>query len=510
MIFCRITILTLLLFLSTVIVAQPSRLVIEEIAEVNLPILVLSATDNVDDDRLYIVGHDGRIWIYEDGEVLEEPFLDLSEEGLNILNFGVNSEQGINGVVFSPDYESSGLLYVTYTGTTPDGEGDPIEQRLVCFKRDENNPLIVDTSQWYQILEFDEGDEPELGHNGGQLIFRNGHLFISTGDGGSTGNGQQGGGSGGDDHGEIGNGQNLKTLLGKVLRIDVHGMAPYTIPADNPFVGDTAAFDEIWSYGFRNPWRFSFDKITGDMFIGDVGEVDWEEIDYEPANSPGGLNYGWRLMEGDVCYEPIVDCDTDDVLVDPIHVYPHDSGWCATVGGYMYRGQNIPSLYGHYIFSDFCSYGDVDVWTLTNDNGNWIVKPLELISENPFFWNDNRFGFGEDNKGELYYCTRFYVYKFVEDPDYEPLPKPEELIVFPNPTQGAFTIDLLDAVSIDQIQLWDALGRVVWDAELNNVYRTAQISVKGLPIGVYTLKVVCSGFTEERTTRLVIHPEIVD
>lgn len=486
--------------------SQPERLFAERLLYVDEPIQVISWSQDPNDDRLLIPCHDGKIWIYDDGELLVPPFLDIGEDGIGILDYGGNSEQGINGMVLDPDFDENGLYYLTYTGTDPDGNGDPIEQRLMCFQRDPDNPLQTDYDTWYEILEFDEGDEPQWGHNAGQMHFGpDGHLYVSVGDGGSTGNGDTGGGSGGDDHGEFGNGQNLETLLGKILRIDVHGMAPYTIPDDNPFVGDPDAFDEIWSYGWRNPWRFSFDSETGDMFVGDVGEVDWEEISYEPAGSPGGLNFGWRLMEGNHCYEPVVDCD-DGTLEYPIFEYPHDNGWCAIIGGFMYRGGAIPTLYGHYILGDGCGFESVKFWLLWEEDGIWQNSPVEVVVPGgiPTF-GETRFGFGEDKQGELYMCTKLAVYKFMQDlDDITTVVKFEEPKVFPNPAHSSATLDIGEGNSIDKLELWDASGRKVSEEILEGVFGSMSLNLQRFEAGTYTLKVWCNDSQESRTIKLVI------
>lgn len=493
------------LVFSQVLLAQPERLGMERLLYIDNALQVISVSDDPADDRLFIPCHDGKIWIYENGELLVPPFMDIGDDGIGILDFGNSSEQGLNGMALDPEFEQNGLFYVTYNGTDPDGNGEPIEQRIVCFQRDPDNPNQIDYDTWYEVLVFDEGDDPELGHNGGQMFFGDdGYLYISCGDGGSTGNGDPGGGSGGDDHGEIGNGQNLQRLLGKIIRLDVHGMNPYTIPADNPFVGNPDAMDEIWSYGFRNPWRFSFDRETGDMFIGDVGEVDWEEISYEPANSGGGLNFGWRLMEGSDCYEPVVDCD-DGNLVHPIFEYPHNSGWCAVIGGFMYRGDDIPTFYGNYLMADGCGFEEVDFWLLHEEDGIWYNNPVELVIEGGLQqWGETRFGFGEDNRGEVYLCTKIAIYKIISDLDViVPEPKLDEIEIYPNPTWDSFLVNIGTGNTIDRIELWDASGRKVSDEELTGVDGSITLNAKRYAAGIYTLKLYCNGGSESRTARVV-------
>lgn len=487
-------------------IAQPQRLEAERLAYLEEPIAVMSLSTDEDDDRLLIPCHNGQVWIMEDGEIQVPPFLDIGEGGIDILNFTPNAEQGLNGLVLDPNFDENGYYYVTYNGTDPDGFGEPLEQRMVCFQRDEENPNVTDYDTWYEVLVFDEGDEPEYGHNGGQMCFdTNGHMFVSCGDGGATGTGIPGGASGGDDHGEFGNGQNLQTLLGKILRIDVHGMNPYTIPEDNPFVDDPEVLDEIWSYGWRNPWKFSLDTETGDMFIGDVGEVDWEEINVEPHDSPGGLNYGWRLMEGTDCYEPLEDCDTGN-LVYPVFQYNHFSGWCAVIAGFMYRGEAIPTLYGHFILADFCGFQEVDFWLMHQGDLGWETTPVDLeIPGGLLQFGENRFGFGQDKDGELYLCTQIAVYKILRDLDVPiAVEKPDELDIYPNPTNGSFTINAGIGNSIDRIEMWDASGRKITDELLTGVSGSVALGTGSYSPGVYTLKVYCNGSDESRTTRLII------
>ena len=187
------------------------------------------------------------------------------------------------------------------------------------------------------------------------------------------------------------NGQNGDTLLGKLLRIDVDSTFPFAIPADNPFVSDPGTLDEIWAVGLRNPWRFSFDRLTGDLFVADVGQSSSEEINFEPATSPGGLNYGWRLMEGNQCFNPSSNCN-DGTLLLPVFEYSHSLG-CSVTGGYRYRGMEMPEHFGTYIFGDFCSGR---IWG-SSDNGDGTWSTTELLDTNLSISS-----FGEDENGELY------------------------------------------------------------------------------------------------------------
>ena len=484
-----------LLFLPTLAFAQaPSTIVAERLMYADWPVAVRSVSHDPNETAVLIVGHDGVVHWFDNATGAErpEPFLDLGENGLDIVDYGVMSEQGVNDLVLDPDFENNGLFYVVYNGYRPDGTGNLIDERVVCFG---TNPerTFADVTVWSEVLEL---VQPARGHNGGQAHFGpDGHFYLSTGDGGGTGTGEPGGNSGGDDHGPIGNGQNLQTLLGKLLRIDVHGLDPYTIPSDNPFVGNPDALDEIWAYGFRNPWRWSFDRLTGDKFIADVGEVDWEEVSIERADSPGGLNFGWRIMEGPMCYDPVVDCDPDGALELPIHAYPHDNGWCSVIGGYRYRGEAIPTLYGAYIHSDACGFNDHKFWSLTEEaDGSWTSAKLTIDVPGGFVpWEEVRYAFGEDNAGELYLCTRLAVYKLSYDPDDEVAGGVAETVRFtPNPAAaggGAVALDAGDGILLERIRFTDATGRVVHDAALNSPSSPYTFYTNDLSAGTYIVEV---------------------
>ncbi|MAU76252.1 MAG: hypothetical protein CL831_05180 [Crocinitomicaceae bacterium] len=506
-----LTVLVLALISSNVSAqTAPSTINAIRIAEVNQPIQVLSASHDTDNPSLLIVGHDGVVhfWDPQSG-VRNTPFLDLGANGLNILDFGGNSEQGINGMTLDLDFDNNGLFYIIYNGYRPDGTGELIDERILCFGTTEDH-LRADTEVWYEVLEL---VQPDQGHNGGQILFGpDQFLYISTGDGGSTGTGAVGGGSGGDDHGPIGNGQNLESLLGKILRIDVHGLNPYTIPSSNPFVGIENTRDEIWSYGLRNPWRFCFDSENGDMYIGDVGEVDWEEINYEAGGSSGGINYGWRLMEGPDCYEPIVDCDPNNSITEPIFAFPHENGLCSVIGGVVYRGQDIPSLNGYYILSDACGFGDTQFFTLISDgNGGWIDQPLVLDVEGGFVpWTETKFAFGEDNKGEVYLCTRYFVYKLLFDPLSPPVDEGGEEITFhPNPVAAGELIrmDLSEVGNVERLSVFDSAGRLAEVHISSSNGDNASFYTTGLLTGVYSVHVDIVGSDEIVYGKFVVYGE---
>lgn len=320
------------------------------------------------DPRLFVVELPGRIRIVEGGQLLEEPFLDISGQ---VATAG--SEQGLFSVAFHPDFAQNGLFYVDYTEA---GSGDTRVERYTVSDADPNR---ADPASGEVVLSV---VQPEQNHNGGHLRFGpDGMLYVSLGDGG-------GGGDPND------NGQDPSTLLGTILRLDVGpGCAdPYCVPGDNPFVDDPDRADEIWAWGLRNPWRFAFDPADGLLYIADVGQNDWEEVNAVAADE-GGVNYGWNVMEGDSCFEPPEDCDRTG-LTEPVLVYANDTSTCSVTGGRVYRGEAIPALQGHYFYADLCA-GWVRSFRLADGEvtaeREWELGDLGAI-----------LSFGEDADGELY------------------------------------------------------------------------------------------------------------
>lgn len=330
------------------------------------PLLVTSPPD--DGERLFVVEQGGTIQVLVDDETAPEPFLDITDR---VGSEG--SEQGLLGLAFAPDYAGSGLFYVNYT----DLEGNTVVSRFGVS----DNPNVADPDSEVVAL---QQEQPRANHNGGVLDFGpDGYLYIGLGDGGGQGD-------------PNGNGQSLETWLGKILRIDVDPTrvedgATYAVPDDNPFVDDADARPEIWAYGLRNPWRFTFDRETGDLWVGDVGQSQIEEVTMLPAEDGGGQNLGWNITEGTSCYaEPA--CDQSG-LTPPTLEYTHEAGGCSVTGGYVYRGESIPDLRNVYIFADFCSGL---LWGAGQDaQGAWVMsEPIETglsISS-----------FGEDAAGEVY------------------------------------------------------------------------------------------------------------
>jgi glucose/arabinose dehydrogenase len=337
------------------------------------PTLVTNAGDG--SDRLFVLEKGGRIRVIKDGAKQAEPFMDLTP-----LVLSRGNEQGLLGLTFHPDFESNGRFFVAYTA-------QDAANTVAEFRISAGNPDAGDLASRKQLLAV---PDQFANHNGGMLAFgKDGYLYISMGDGGS----------GGDPNG---NGQNLDALLGKVLRIDVNSGDPYAIPPSNPFVNEAGARKEIWAYGLRNPWRFSFDRATGDMWIGDVGQNKYEEIDFQPAASEGGENYGWNTMEGDHCFKPAEGCNPEG-LVQPVFEFDHGKG-CSVTGGYVYRGSAIPGLVGRYVFTDYCN---PTLWVISRDGDDVLVTELGDLPEGVS-------SFGEDEVGELYFVTdsEGAVYRF--------------------------------------------------------------------------------------------------
>lgn len=328
------------------------------------PVYVTHAGDG--SGRLYVVEQSGRIQVVEEGQIRATPLLDIRDR---VVCCG---ERGLLGLAFPPGSGPKDHLYVNYTAQV----ADQLVTRISRF-RVEPTTMVADPESEAILLTV---DQPFVNHNGGHLAFGpDGYLYVAVGDGGGAGD-------------PLDNAQNLGTLLGTLLRIDVEG-APagtYRIPDTNPLVDQADARDEIWAYGLRNPWRFSFDRETGDLYIGDVGQYEWEEVDFQPADSPGGENYGWPILEGSHCYRT-TPCDPTGTVL-PIWEYNHDNGDLAVIGGYVYRGKAFPGLQGIYLFGDWVSGR---LWGLQRAGNNWRHALLLETGRNIS-------SFGEDEDGELW------------------------------------------------------------------------------------------------------------
>jgi glucose/arabinose dehydrogenase len=317
--------------------------------------------------RLFVTEQLGAIWIVRDGVRLETPFLDI-----RTLVQSNGNEQGLLSVAFHPQYAQNGRFFVGYT--------DRSDQNVVAAYQVSDDPDRADQASGEVLLAV---ADPAPNHNGGLLKFGpDGYLYVGMGDGGGGGDPWK-------------NGQNLDALLGKILRLDVDGGAPYAVPADNPFVGRDGARGEIWAFGLRNPWRFSFDRATGDLYIADVGQNEYEEVHFQPAESGGGENYGWSAMEGDECFRG--SCDPA-AFVAPVATYAHADqvGGCSITGGYVYRGSAFPQIAGVYLYTDYCTG---HLWAMHALDGDWVSEAVGQFSINTS-------SFGEDEAGELYLTDR--------------------------------------------------------------------------------------------------------
>jgi len=417
------------------------------------------------DDRLFVVERGGKIRIMElNGTILPEPYLDIDPIVFDASN---QDERGLLGMAFHPDYQSNGYFYVNYI----DNDGNT---NIVRYEVDGNNPNLANPNSAETILII---EQPVWNHNGGCLKFGlDGYLYIGMGDGGA-----------GNDPSNYA--QNRLSLLGKMLRIDVDNGLPYTIPADNPFAMDDFTLDEIWAIGLRNPWRFSFDRETGDLWIGDVGQSAIEEIDFQPATSTGGENYGWRCYEGTefTFNSAMNECQKN--YTEPVYEIQHSgfTGPCSVTGGYVYRGTQYSELMGKYICADYCT-GDFYV-VESDGQGGWSGSEVASF---PYDIST----FGEDVNGELYVAAfssgrilRIVGENIVNTTE---IPLLESFEIHPNPTNGSARIELTTKTSLEiEIQLVDMQGRLVLSrvVEVNGTHRE-ELNFADLSTGTYIVNLV--------------------
>jgi glucose/arabinose dehydrogenase len=315
------------------------------------------------DSRLFFVEQGGRIRIAKNGTLVTTPFLDIHTK------ISTGGERGLLGLAFHPQYASNGFFFVYFTNTNGDIQ---VERYHVS-----SNPDVADAASSSIVITIPH--PVESNHNGGMITFgTDGMLYFGTGDGGGAGDQPR-------------NAQNKQALLGKILRVDIDHGAPYQVPANNPFVGQSSARGEIWAYGLRNPWRFAFDRTAGNLYIADVGQNLWEEVDVVRSDR-AGVNYGWNVLEANHCY-PSDPCSSSG-FQGPVLEYSHASGACSITGGFVYRGTAIPGAVGSYFYSDYCS-GFLKSFRWVNgrvaDARDWSVGPLGNVTS-----------FGEDATGELY------------------------------------------------------------------------------------------------------------
>ena len=339
------------------------------------------------DNHHIVLEQKGTIKIIKDNQILRAYFLDIRDRVHRPLFPG--DEMGLLGFAFDPDYIENNYIYVHYN----DKEDNTIISRFevvdgIAIKSSEKNILKL--------------KQPYMNHNGGTISFgKDGYLYIGLGDGGSAGDPEK-------------RAQDLTNLFGSILRIDVHTSDSYLIPKDNPFVGNNNIKSEIWSYGLRNPWRFSFDRLTGDMIIGDVGQSLWEEINFELFPNKGGKNYGWNVMEGNHCYPEDSKCNSDNLTM-PVFEYPNNANYaktlfgikqpnmdgCSITGGYVYRGNELVDMDGRYIFGDYCTG---KIWSIMISNNKYIDLEnhtdsiMKSLGKKEFYLSS----FGQNNKGEIF------------------------------------------------------------------------------------------------------------
>lgn len=435
----------------------------------------IATTYTEGDDRLFIVEKSGRIYIIDNPEAdtpqkLIEPFLDLS----SVVN--TISEGGLLGLAFHPDYESNGLFYVNYTFNDPDNDGQ-FSSRVSQFSVMNNNADMADPNSESEVITI---PQPAGNHNGGDLAFgKDGYLYIPLGDGG-----------GADD--VFKTGQNRISLLGKILRIDINN-DPYSIPEDNPFAEDDFTLDEIWSLGWRNPWRIAFDQETGDMWVADVGQGGWEEIDLEESGVEGGLNYGWSCKEGEATFNSD-ECEGSN-YVNPVFVYDHSLGQKSVTGGFVYRGSKYLDLEGKYIFTDFV---DSEVFWLSEKSGNDVITTRYDLTGNDLPARVTTFG--ESSDLELYFGTfddgKIWKVKtnFVLGQDDDEIKN--SFIIYPNPANETLTVKA-DDLNIEKLSLFTRNGQLVVSQTDNNTFDVSQLLA-----GNYIIKVQLKDQTLSKTVQI--------
>lgn len=409
------------------------------------------------DDKLYVVEQDGYIRVVNsDGSVEVSPFLNIDSKVINSGN-----ERGLLGLAFHPSYASNGYFYLNYINNS----GNTVISR---YNRSGPNPLVADASSELIILTY---SQPFSNHNGGDMAFgQDGYLYISSGDGGSGGDPQN-------------NSQNLTNLLGKILRIDIDNTDNgnnYAIPIDNPFYESTTNSEEIWAYGLRNPWKFSFDQLNGDIWIADVGQNTYEEIN-RATSTEAGLNYGWRCYEANATYDTN-GCPSYSNLTFPVADYNHNNGQfkCSITGGYRYRGNMYANFNGLYFFADYCS-GEIGY--LIENGANWDMTLVDF----PGNW----VAFGEDINGELYISdiSSGNIYKLIDTSLSVAESSFSEITIYPNPATNLIRIDFsrINSNQNISIEIFDVQGKKILN-ELRTSETVFDLNVSTLNTGLYLIK----------------------
>ena len=429
---------------------------------------------NAGDERLFIVEKEGRIQICsKEGVINETPFLDITDRVSNNA-----SERGLLGLTFHPNYDVNGYFYVNYT----DAGGDTNVSR---FKVSVDNADIADKDSEAILFEV---EQPRGNHNAGDLCFGpDGLLYIGLGDGGGAG--------------DLSNySQTRQSFLGKMIRIDVDLGDPYSIPSDNPFANDDETLDEIWALGLRNPWRISFDRLTGDLWIADVGQNGYEEISVQPADSKGGENYGWRCFEGTSTFRSNDDCPSASASALPIYEYAHYGLACggSITGGFVYRGQEFADLQGKYFYAEYCT-GEI----FTVEVGENESVTVERVLEGPVLaWSS----FGEDNEGELYVASiegSISKIKSLNTTSLDSSSNNFGLKILENPIRDVFQFEIQYPKSdFALVTIVDQMGRTVYQKSRQfNPGMPIEVSSENWATGVYHMSV---GVAEHRVQRQLV------
>ncbi|WP_417861234.1 PQQ-dependent sugar dehydrogenase [Winogradskyella sediminis] len=431
------------------------------------------------DDRLFIVEQGGTIKIIDsEGNLEATPFLDIDAL---VTNSGY--ERGLLGLAFHPDYTTNGYFFVNYINNS----GNTVISR---FTKDTSNPDLADPNSELVILTY---DQPYSNHNGGDLAFgSDGYLYIASGDGGSSGDPQN-------------RAQNKLSLLGKILRIDIDNTTDtenYSIPTDNPFVEEIDTRHEIWAYGLRNPWKFSFDRLNGDHWIADVGQGSYEEINRVSAEDAAiGLNFGWKCYEGNESYSS-TGCEDQSAYTFPVSGYDHfgdGESKCSITGGYRYRGTTYPNMYGWYFFADLCSQ-EIGYLVYDETNAIWNRTFKQFSGQ----WS----AFGEDVNGELYISDLAdgIIYKLTDTTLSDNNHVFSEITVYPNPSENIFYINFgsnNNSLHVAEISIHNLQGKII--KKINGTINTIQtIDTSSLSKGIYTLRI------KAKTGQQSIHKLVID